>query len=149
MKLEITVTNPTLSRKWGWEYSTQPERNSTSIVPPTKPYYTGTLRQVREAIEKDSTFASVQSGNTYYASRWFYDGKPILGIDGAWGDTFHDWLYELDFEKSEGRTPASVTLTVEVTEEYAAARRLGSIRSESKAAAARENGKAGGRPRKA
>lgn len=113
-EVTVTIKNPTRSRKWGFGYETRPYRNSTSIMPPTKPDHTGTLRQVREAIENDRTFASFRSGGTFYSTRWFYDGKVIAGVSGAtWGDSFSDWLHELDFEQHEGRTVDSVTLTLE------------------------------------
>lgn len=111
--MEITVTNPTRSRKWGFEYSTQPERNSTRIVPPTKPYYTGTLRQVRASIDNDRTFASVKSGGTYYSARWFYNGKAVIAVNGnEYPGMFGAWLNELDFEQMRGRTIDSVILTL-------------------------------------
>lgn len=111
--MEITVSNPTRSRKWGWEYNTQPERNSTRIIPPSKPYYTGTLRQVRTSIDNDRTFAAVQSGGTYYAARWFYAGKLILAVNGnEYPGMFGDWLHELDYRQEYGRNIDAVTLTL-------------------------------------
>lgn len=85
---KITISNPTRIRKWGWEYSTAPTgRDAYSIALPTKPYYTGTLKQVQQSIANDKTFKSVKSGGTFYNAAWFYNGKRIVNKD-----EFVDWL---------------------------------------------------------
>lgn len=106
----VTVTHPTLRRKWGFGYSTTPERNSTRIIPPSAPYYTGTLRQVRAEIASDRTLRSL--GNTLHVEDWFYDGKRIVGIGHDMGPhVVIAWLRDLDNAYLRGRpVPQSVTL---------------------------------------
>ena len=77
----LTITNPTRTRKFGFGYSTTPERNSTRIIPPSAPGCTGTFASVRRQIEADSTFQSLVSGGTFINARWFYDGKAITNTD--------------------------------------------------------------------
>ena len=77
----VTITNPTRTRKLGWGYSTTPERNSTRIVPPSTPDYTGTYASITRQISEDRTFQSLVSGGTFINTRWFYDGKVIVNAD--------------------------------------------------------------------
>lgn len=77
----VTITNPTRTRKFGWGYSTTPERDSTRIVPPIAPDYTGTYASIRRQIAEDRTFQSLVSGGTFISTRWFYDGKAIVNAD--------------------------------------------------------------------
>lgn len=74
----ITITNPTRTQKFGFGYSTTPERNSTRIIPPTAPDYTGTFASIQRQIKADRTFQSFKSGGTWINTCWFYAGKPIL-----------------------------------------------------------------------
>ena len=111
--MKLTVKNPSRSRKWGFGYETQPERNSTRILPPSRPDYTGTLAQVREAIDNDRTLASFKSGGTFVNMKWFYAGQMIEGVDDfMMGEAFSDFLTELDFERESGRTIDSITLNL-------------------------------------
>jgi hypothetical protein len=112
--MKLTVKNPTRSRKWGFGWSTNvlDTERGWSIPKPTQPDYTGTLKQVQAAIEADRTFASIKSGGTFYSTRWFYDGKAILGAASDFGDSFGDWLTELGFEQETGHTIHNVTLTL-------------------------------------
>lgn len=77
----VTITNPTRTRKFGWGYSTTPERDSTRIIPPTTPDYTGTFASIRRQIAEDRTFQSLVSGGTFVNTRWFYDGKVIVNMN--------------------------------------------------------------------
>lgn len=77
----VTITNPTTNTSFGWGYSTTPERNSTRIVPPTAPDYTGTFQSIRKQIAEDRTFRSIASGGTFVNTRWFYDGKAIVNAE--------------------------------------------------------------------
>jgi hypothetical protein len=72
----MIIKNPNRTRKWGWGYSTTPSGvDAYSIVPPTRPDYVGTLKQVREAIRNDRAYNSL--GGAFHCDRWFYDGKPL------------------------------------------------------------------------
>jgi hypothetical protein len=107
----ITITNPTRSQKWGYGWSTQPERNSTAIVPPTAPDYAGTIDSVQRKVKADRTFTSVKSGGTFYNTRWFYAGKEIVGVSGDNSpDAFASWLFELDYLRDAKKAISPVTL---------------------------------------
>lgn len=98
---KVTVNNPTRSRKWGWDWTNTPTgRDAYSIEIPSRPSYTGTLRQVLKAISEDRTYASMKSGGTFTNTAWFYDGKRIVNRDA-----FNDWL---DFD--DGTSPVSLEL---------------------------------------
>ena len=77
MPEEITVRNWRRSRSFGWGYSTKPTgKDSLSVALPTQPAYTGTYRQVCEAIRSDPNYASLRDG-AYYLAAWFYQGRRI------------------------------------------------------------------------
>lgn len=79
--------------KLGWEYNTcsENDENGNWFIPlPDEPYYEGTYRQVCKNIQEDKTFASVQSGNTYFNRSWFvkYNKKWHRIIDNE------KWQYQ-------------------------------------------------------
>ena len=106
---QITVKNPYRNRKFGFGWnaspSEYPDGRGYYYEPPAKPDYTGTIRQVYEAIENDRTFASIRSGNTFHSTAWFYGDKRITGPV--------DWLSDLVMDNELGRTPASIMLEIE------------------------------------
>lgn len=98
---KITVENPTRTRKWGWGWTNTPTgRDAYSIEIPSRPDYTGTMKQVLKAISEDRTYRSMKSGGTFTNTAWFYDGKRIVNRQ-----EFNDWL---DFDDGTG------SVTVEV-----------------------------------
>lgn len=113
----ITVENPTRTRKWGFGYTASVEqrhnpRTGDSYLTVTEveaPSYTGTLRTVAEAIQSDRTLASFRSGGTSYRTQWFYDGRPIVSVDG---EPFADWKAQLDLDIELGYRPGPATVIV-------------------------------------
>lgn len=119
--MEIIVNNITRTRKFGWGYSTTPERQGTRIIPPTSPDYTGTLDSLLRTINADRTYNSMVSGGTYISTRWFYAGREIIGYveSGSTNPDAFAWLLErLDWEREYARqdhkpyTPPTITLIV-------------------------------------
>ena len=106
--MRITVSNPTRTRKWGFAYSTDFDRD-LRMIPPTGPTITGTLRQVRQAIDEDRTLASIQSGGTCYSAVWFYAGRPIIK-----DERLNDLVGEVDMAAHFGQSmPQSWALEVQ------------------------------------
>ena len=92
---EITVRNWRRSRSFGWGWSTVPTGEGINIEIPERPDYVGTYRQLCEAEAEDRAFQSSKSGGAFYATRWFYKGKPIVGTRyaGEWYSGFvTSWL---------------------------------------------------------
>lgn len=106
----LRITRKT--RSLGWDYSTS--WNGNGIIPPTKPYHSGTLNQVLTAVGCDADFQLTMRGGTYYAVQWFYKGKPIyskersvtLSMQLAYLDTkvidYVDAVFSLDDQVSYG-----------------------------------------------
>ena len=144
---EIEVHNPFRSRRFGFGYSTRPSgRDALSIELPVRPDYTGTINQVLEAIRSDQLLASLRSGGTYYTASWFFDGHRITGLGGnEQADSFNNWLEDCEIAKEmSGHYPTRpITLLIARSDAAAA---LGSMTSERKSEASRENGRKGGRP---
>jgi hypothetical protein len=81
--IEVSVK----SKKWGWGYSTQPQRTSTgglTISIPGSPDYTGTVEQIKSRISQDRTYKSL--GGAYHRDMWFYDGRPVAAIEWYFPD---------------------------------------------------------------
>ena len=112
MESQVVVTNPFRSRKFGFGYTCTPTGNGTEIETPSKPDYTGTLKQVQEAVDADRLLASFRSGGTFYNTAWFYDGRRIVGAKSGFGDYFSDWRMEADYARAERKAVKSVTLTL-------------------------------------
>ena len=105
---EITVTNWRRSRAFGFGWSSIPTGHGTEIETPKRPDYTGTVRQVQEAIREDRALAATVSGGAYHSRVWFYKGRRIVAT--LWGGTWRDdfallWL--------EGDNDPDVTIKVE------------------------------------
>jgi len=76
--METTITLRT--RTLGWGYETQPTGHGTDIEIPTRPYHTGTYRQICSAIPSDRTYQSLRSGGTFINTAWFVGGQRIVAI---------------------------------------------------------------------
>jgi hypothetical protein len=87
---EITVTNWRRSRAFGFGWSSIPTAHGTEIETPKRPDYTGTVRQVQEAIREDRALAATVSGGAYTSQVWFYKGKRITAT--KFGDHWYDGL---------------------------------------------------------
>ena len=75
---EHTITRKTRNLGWGW--TTQPTgRNAYEIETPTRPDYTGTIRQIREQIADDRSYNNL--GGAFSNTAWFVAGKHIVS---AW-----------------------------------------------------------------
>ena len=72
--MNVNITRRTIV---GFGYNTKPTGNATEIAPTERPDYTGTIKQVLEAIDADRTFASMRQG-TYYTTAWF------VKLNGKW-----------------------------------------------------------------
>ena len=71
------------SRKFGFGWSTEPTgRDAYSIKPPEAPNYTGTIKSIMRSRASDRAYQTYATGNAtnYYATRWFWNGKPITHI---------------------------------------------------------------------
>lgn len=79
---EIEIKNSNRSRSFGWGYSFTPSGNGSEIEIPSKPTYTGTIKQILEAIATDRVLQSSQS--LYKSDAWFYKGRRIVATWG-WG----------------------------------------------------------------
>lgn len=79
---EIRIENPRRARKFGFGWSTQPKRDSTTIIPPEQPQYTGTIKRVLEERGEDPAYRAYGHPNAtnFKATLWFYDGQPIVAI---------------------------------------------------------------------
>ena len=121
---------------------------------PERPYWTGTLKTVGEQLSEDRYLNSLKSGGTYYSSAWFVkvNGTWMRATDWRQFSDETDYLY-YKREEGCGCDLGYIVDEVEVdvdypTETARAAAALGSIKSEKRAAASRENGKMGGRGHK-
>lgn len=118
---------------------------------PSQPDYTGTPKTVLDKIANDRTYKSFKSGGTYYTSQWFakINGKwtPIKFDDGF---NLADLYIEMPSCKFDGSEYMAnvVYATYETNDAAAALGKLGGSKTTTrKAAASRENGRKGGRPR--
>lgn len=98
---EITIRNWRRSRSFGFGWSSVPTGHGTEIMVRERPDYTGTYRQVLDAIEEDRAFASTKAGGAYYSTAWFYRGQRIVGT--RFGSDWHrgffvDWLMPEDHD---------------------------------------------------
>ena len=74
--MKHTINNRT--RKLGWGYTCWTKPGDI----PTRPDYTGTIKQILDTIGRDKTYHSMKSGGTYLSESWFYDGKRIISVNG-------------------------------------------------------------------
>jgi hypothetical protein len=59
-EIEIEINNINRTRKWGWGWSNTPTgEDAWSIELPSKPEYTGTLKQVYGNINSDRTTSTI------------------------------------------------------------------------------------------
>lgn len=163
---EIEIKNPARCRKWGWGRSYTPTGNGIEIERPTHPDYEGTLHQIEQAIEGDTVFYQSMS-SAFSCDGWFYDGKPIHSVyewimtqhgedtpekpNGFYDDAVYGWAWTRNFDLSDYadyQRNEPIKIRVMVDDVFVAASALGSIKTDKKASASRENGKKGGRPRK-
>lgn len=76
--VEIEITNPNRAKKWGVAFNNHPGSNGDIDVP-DKPEFTGTIRQVLGYSSEQCHFYG-HTLNCYYASKMFYNKKPIRSI---------------------------------------------------------------------
>lgn len=82
--MEITIKNYRRSRKFGWAYTFAPTGEGLSIETPTMPDYVGTLNQLHEIRNNDTTWM-VHCRSAFYNTADFYAGERIT----------HTWTYHL------------------------------------------------------
>ena len=71
---------------WGWGYSTQPVQTPTGLVVavPDRPDYTGTVKEIKDAIRRDRTYHSL--GGACHCDRWFYAGRLVTAFEWWFAD---------------------------------------------------------------
>ena len=94
---------------FGYETSAIQTDHGLRVIETTKPYHTGTPKQVIEAIKGDRTYKSLQQG-TYYTSAWF------VKVNKKWRRLVWDQylgISDLFTPNYEGKLPDSILFEVE------------------------------------
>lgn len=94
---------------FGYETSAKQTEHGLRVIETTKPYHTGTPRQVIEDIKNDRTYKSLQQG-TYYSTAWF------VKVDKKWRrlvDPQYVGIADLFQKNYRDELPASITIEVE------------------------------------
>ena len=82
MKAAITITRPSLRRKWGWAYAKPTAGQNTGVIIPDQPIITGTILQILQYIyqaeaEPESPFGLLIDQDLDIET-WYWDGSPVL-----------------------------------------------------------------------
>jgi hypothetical protein len=72
------ITNKT--RKLGWGYNTQCYAIDNYPYAPTKPNFTGNLKQIREQIANNKEFQAVKVSKEKFSWSFFYEDERIIDI---------------------------------------------------------------------